>query len=788
MAGETVGSLYVKLGLDISSLDQDFALADKSVSQAISRLNHESKKIRIGADIDLKTLDAGADSMRGLNIQQSALSRQADIQRKKIELLNAAYRESVAAKGADSAASARLETRLLNERRTLANLTAQLRNVDKERAAASKSTLARSIDQLAAGASIKQVAIGAAQDAGIGAMLSSPAFKAVGAAGAVAAGVVAAAKSAMTAGDAIYNLSIKMHTTTGEAAQMSRMFSLAGADVNSAVPAIIRLDKTLESGGESGERMTAVLSAYGVSLRDANGDLLPVNQQLIALAQGYRNAAAAGLESEYVTQTLGARGAELVPVLAEMSSIQERMSKMPSTGLADPEKAHQMMMDWRELQTEIKQVEGAVGQAVMPIVADVLPQVVDGVESITQAINDNKETIKSIGDVLGETISIAGDLAGIAGEFLPKFSDDLDGQLGLLRKVDDALKDIKQQIDEIKGSSAGGILSNVMSWLGPNFIKTGLSYLFGGDQAPDATAGADKQAAPSVGATTQDAETTRERVRAANPPRNNSTGATGKQKAPPDLTDDIYKATHSDLQNQLHDIDTRAEKLRAEGASEVDITRLREAEKARVIREFNDNTLSQLDRSFKSELQNRLDDIDREKRAWQQKGVDEVAATKWAENEKSKARNNAALSALRENKKYLQIFRDTMAGPGNLQERMNNARFNIMQAMRKEYGIENEHITPDELTNFTAALDDAKNNVAMPTAAWATIPAANSVSIIRGSTETYAAAPTVNNTVNVNGGVYTDNATMKAMARDVTNTIVQGVQNIARNPDVSYGG
>lgn len=116
------------------------------------------------------------------------------------------------------------------------------------------------------------------------------------------------------------------------------------------------------------------------------------------------------------------------------------------------------------------------------------------------------------------------------------------------------------------------------------------------------------------------------------------------------VSDSLFKATHSDLENSLREIDQRAEKLKAAGASEKEIVRLAEAEKAKIYRDFNDNTLSQVQKSWKSALQNRLDDIEREKRAWIQKGVSEVTATKWAEHEKGKVRQQAGLEALKQQK------------------------------------------------------------------------------------------------------------------------------------------
>ncbi len=760
MAKETVTELYTKLGLDISSLESDFALAGKTVDKAMSKLNHENKKIKIETDISLAGLDEGKGRLKTLDIQAAALNRQLEIQKQKLALVAAAYREVVQEKGRDSAASARLETRLLNERKAYANLEAQIRRTQRARTEGTAGN--RMVNRIINGASAMSVIAQGASDIGALSMLTSPAGKALGVATAVGAGALAAAKSAMNTGNAIYELAQKMHTTNEEAAKMSLTFKMAGADANSAVPALIRLDKTIQSGGESGARMTAILSAYGVSLRDANGNLLPLNQQLLALAQGYRNAAAAGLESEYVTQTLGSRGAELVPVLSQMYEIQSRMAHLPTTGLLDPDKAHEMMLSWREMQIEMNQISGALGAALLPVVQEILPKVNDGIKEITKAIRDNKENIQSAMDILSNSGEIVMDVVGICKEAFPPVTDGLKDVAGLLKDVDDGLKAIKKSIEEVKEASPG--LSAVSQYLPtpPNmarFARWAYRKVKGLPEEDETEAG--KEEAPKekeTQGTTQDAETTKRQVEAAIRQKEKADSTSSL----PDISGEIYKATHNDLQNQLHDIDLRAEKLRKEGVEEAQIVALTEAQKAKVYKDFNNNVISQIDSSWKSELQNRLDDIEREKQAWIEKGVSEVKATEWAENEKGKARQNAALSALREQRQYLDIVKNAMNGPGTMEERMNQARVGVLTAMREKLGISNDSMTPGLLSAFSTVMNDVQNNLVrgLETQDWARKLDQSSISVIRGSRE-YHDVPGVNNTVIINGGVFENNETLK---------------------------
>lgn len=770
--GETVAALYTKLGLDLSSLSSDFALAGKTVDQAISRINHENKKIRIEADIDLSKLDGAKDKARSIDTREQALIRQLDLQRQKIRLVAAAYREMAQAKGADSAASARLETRLLNERKAYANLEVQLRAVRKERSAQT-SIAGRMVNSVANGAGAMSVLAQGAGDLGLLGFMSGPIGKAVGVTTAVSAGLIAMAKSAMTAGNNIYGLAQRMHTTNAEAARMNMVFKLAGADARAAVPAIIRLDKAIQSAGEDGNDTTRLLSAFGVVMKDSAGNLLPVNQQLTALAKGYRNAAAAGLESEFVSQLLGARGAELVPVLKDMAELQERAAKIPTTGLLNPDEAHRMNMEWNEMKVSMGQLSGAIGAAFMPVVSDLMPDINEAIETLVKGIKDNKSDIESVVKTIGSIGGVAVDACKFAGEAFDGLGINMKNAGAIANFVKAEIKDCRETLADMKET------------LGDTALADGISRLWNwamADYMPKDAEKPKEQEAKKSDAS-QSAEETRRKVEEAMAKaKKASSGGAG-------LTDEIYKLTHSDLENQLHDIDLKAEKLKSEGAKEADIVRYTEAAKAKVMRDFNEGTLSQINKSWKSELQNRLDDIDREKKAWIQKGVDEVTATRWAEREKTKARQQEALSMLKENRQYLEIMRQAMAGEGSVEKRMNNAKMAVLMAMRKKYGIQNDMTSPEEVSRFAELMNSVKNNLVpgLETDLWAKRLGENTIPVYRGS-ELNRDIPGFTANVTIQGGTYMDESGMKKMADNVADRIKVVYADAARRSQLAYGG
>ena len=69
------------------------------------------------------------------------------------------------------------------------------------------------------------------------------------------------------------------------------------------------------SDGEAGERARTMLDAVGVSLTDSAGKILPLNEQLKNLSEGYKKAADAGYGQEFIMNTLGVRGMALTKTL-----------------------------------------------------------------------------------------------------------------------------------------------------------------------------------------------------------------------------------------------------------------------------------------------------------------------------------------------------------------------------------------------------------------------------------------------------------------------------------------
>ena len=107
-----------------------------------------------------------------------------------------------------------------------------------------------------------------------------------------------------------------------------------------------------------------------------------------------------------------------------------------------------------------------------------------------------------------------------------------------------------------------------------------------------------------------------------------------------------------------------------------------------------------------------LDEIDREKEAWKQKGLDEVKATKWAEEQKRQLQQETALHMFKENYKYLKLYRRAMAGGGSMEEKQANAMQAIVAQLRKDANLPADAWTSrEEIAGFEQIMKNAKENI-----------------------------------------------------------------------------
>ncbi len=208
-------------------------------------------------------------------------------------------------------------------------------------------------------------------------------------------GLTSMVQGAFAAGDAIYDLTQKYDMSTAQAVKISRILKLTGGDADSAAKAIMRMDKSLLDNSGAGAQSRATLAAYGVSMQDATGKLLPLNVQLERLAAGYKKAREAGQGQEYIMATLGVRGMALTKTLLEYDEAARRTASLKGIGI-DPKAMHEASEDVKVMQMQLQQITLTAGAALSPLVASLARDLLPLLSDTAAWLGKHKELVGSV--------------------------------------------------------------------------------------------------------------------------------------------------------------------------------------------------------------------------------------------------------------------------------------------------------------------------------------------------------------------------------------------------------
>lgn len=162
MAEKQAGGLNLRIGLTLSQLQSDFLAAEQTIRQGMANLNRQQNLVKIRMDADITGLDAVADKTKILEIQERGLTQLLEMQRDKLTLATAAYKDYAASKGANDVGAKKLETAMERERLAVARLEAELKNLSAQKVSIDTSRLNENISRITA--QIQQVRIKAEFD------------------------------------------------------------------------------------------------------------------------------------------------------------------------------------------------------------------------------------------------------------------------------------------------------------------------------------------------------------------------------------------------------------------------------------------------------------------------------------------------------------------------------------------------------------------------------------------------------------------------------------------------
>lgn len=218
-------------------------------------------------------------------------------------------------------------------------------------------------------------------------------------------GLTAMVQGATQAGESLYKLSNRFGMTVSEAATFNRILSSTGSDAMTAARALGRLDNTLASSGKSGEKAKAVLDAVGVTLTDSEGRLLPYNDQLKAMAEGYEKAEKAGVSQEFVLNTLGMRGMALVGTLKQYNEVAKIATSIKGVGL-NADEMHELNRQIQQVNMQFGSLKLVAGVALAPLAHELLEEVIPALQDLAKWLGENKEDVVAYTKTIVELIAI----------------------------------------------------------------------------------------------------------------------------------------------------------------------------------------------------------------------------------------------------------------------------------------------------------------------------------------------------------------------------------------------
>jgi hypothetical protein len=663
-SGKTVGSLYLSLGLDISELEYGFALADRTVSQAISRFNHEAQNLRFQAQIDTNNAESSIERLR---IQYESLGKQIDNARQKEMLLLRNLEATRNSLGANNPLTAKAETALKRQQVYISNLTRQQREL--------KATMDLSSSSVINFADAMRAARGGAMGLANYIAALVPEVAALTAVVGAGLGLASITKEAADAAASIGDLGDQLGIGTEAAAQLQGTLKAAGVETEGFVGFITKLDKSVKSAGENGNEVTRTLSRFGVSLTDDTGKLVDYNEQLRRLAEAYQNAKASGNVEDFFAG-IGARGAAYRDLLNKFEEYSRRGGDMYGTGLKDVAgEAMQATDAIGEVGEKLDSLKQAFAAAFVPIINDVLPPLIEQLKNIRNLMDENTEAVSLFARGLYEAATFNPLTAGLKGRDLLLGKDNSAEQV---EKAERAQREAAQKTARAAAQAER-----------------------------EAKAVADAE----LKAQTENAE---------------AIAAIWRKATASKLENDLA-AIDARMKKELEAANlTEQGKARIQeryaAEKQVAITKTAQ-EVARMDRELSDSIAKQT----KGELENALRDIDRQAEATRKKYIDLYGSVsektdeliqRNADLQRQNAIQSRADKALTSEKKYWDIFQKAMSGQtmgfnggfkmfdltGDMDARLKAAEEAIRAEMLKSRGITNATVKTSDLQMFDALM------------------------------------------------------------------------------------
>jgi len=217
-------------------------------------------------------------------------------------------------------------------------------------------------------------------------------------------GFVALVKGTTESAAATKKLADSYGMTIKEAAHFKTVIGMTGGEVEGTIKQLAKLQYNVDSMSKSTEGTRQMLDLLGVSFRDADGNLLPYEERLANLAAGYKKAKEAGEGESFILETLGQKGAALIPVLEKLEEKRNILAERKSVGL-DIERAAELNKRIELLELQTGQIKTAFGEVFIPLAEQIVPKVINELQYLAEVYKENKERIFEVTEAITKMIA-----------------------------------------------------------------------------------------------------------------------------------------------------------------------------------------------------------------------------------------------------------------------------------------------------------------------------------------------------------------------------------------------
>ena len=394
----SAGAVFIELGLDLNQLESDFIAADKTIQQNLNRLNRERNLIELRAQVEIGGLDETTDAEQILEVRTRSLNQQMQIQRDRIQLVEAAHRQLVNSQGESATATQNMEARLQRERLMLQRLEQQLRQTTQAQenlnadGNGSENSGVSGLGDLVDGVLDKippQAKMAATAIAGIG--------TAVFAAG-------KASKELIEDWRELQKQAYELNMTVNDTENFLRHMRLAGGDIGDWEGLVRGVSDALVK-GEIDDPEWMVFKKYGGNPFDAQGRLKDFQALTEEIKKMYQQAKAAGEEIEFLQMLGGESGVrDGIQYLERSPEADEDVEKIFDAGL-DPEELHRSERALNRLTEQVDEFNDALANLAAPATTEGMEVLFEVFKKGTEFLAEQNEELREMDRAFFDLVS-----------------------------------------------------------------------------------------------------------------------------------------------------------------------------------------------------------------------------------------------------------------------------------------------------------------------------------------------------------------------------------------------